>query len=318
MIIEAINSQRQEVTGHLVTEKNQVNRLVDEDDRSTSPEVNDLDTFTEPNDETRDKILTMVEHLFSDENLMKDAFLLKHVKRNKEGFVSLKLIASLRKVKSVCKQWKQVSFTIDKYSHVLEINEDGTKVRRVNRLPESIELKYNKKSSPIHRQILLTNIPQDECNVDSLSDMLSSHGAINILRLYESLDQPELTAWTGVLTPRVNKQSPCALVEFESSAASLAALLAIQAISRTNWRFTIRPFSLKHSVTVSSSKQSNDKTRRRANTYAHEVENSTVKFETRKKCDSCSSLVTPVSKPMNSVYAIRQPFGPNGCNRGFR
>ena len=49
-----------------------------------------------------------VEFYFSDANICKDKFLLKHVKRNKEGFVSLKLISSFKRIKHLTKDWRQV------------------------------------------------------------------------------------------------------------------------------------------------------------------------------------------------------------------
>ncbi len=49
-----------------------------------------------------------VEFYFSDANICKDKFLLKHVKRNKEGFVSLKLISSFKRLKHLTKDWRQV------------------------------------------------------------------------------------------------------------------------------------------------------------------------------------------------------------------
>ena len=50
-----------------------------------------------PDDETCKKIVEQVEFYFSNESLLKDAFLLKHVRRNKEGFVSLKLVSSFKR-----------------------------------------------------------------------------------------------------------------------------------------------------------------------------------------------------------------------------
>merc|ERR1712203_728708 len=55
--------------------------------------------FEEPDDDLCEKITQQVEFYFSDANITKDKFLLKHVKRNKEGFVSLKLISSFKRVK---------------------------------------------------------------------------------------------------------------------------------------------------------------------------------------------------------------------------
>lgn len=42
--------------------------------------------------------MAQIEYYLSDENLEHDAFLLKHVRRNKLGFVSVKLLTSFKKV----------------------------------------------------------------------------------------------------------------------------------------------------------------------------------------------------------------------------
>lgn len=58
------------------------------------------------------RIVSQVEFYLSDENLAKDAFLLKHVQKNKMGFVSIKLLTSFKKVGSPWQQpgW-EVAFT---------------------------------------------------------------------------------------------------------------------------------------------------------------------------------------------------------------
>ncbi len=53
-----------------------------------------------PNDDLTHKITAQLENYLSDENLTDDAFLLKHVQRNKMGYVSLKLLTSFKKVRS--------------------------------------------------------------------------------------------------------------------------------------------------------------------------------------------------------------------------
>lgn len=51
-----------------------------------------------PSTELTCKIAAQLEYYLSDENLKDDAFLLKHVQRNKMGYVSLKLLTSFKKV----------------------------------------------------------------------------------------------------------------------------------------------------------------------------------------------------------------------------
>lgn len=48
------------------------------------------------------RIVAQVEFYLSDENLARDAFLLKHVQKNKMGFVSIKLLTSFKKVSPGC------------------------------------------------------------------------------------------------------------------------------------------------------------------------------------------------------------------------
>ena len=61
-------------------------------------------------DELRAKILAQAEYYFSDENLKRDGFLLKHVKRNKEGYVNLKLLASFKKMRSLSRDFKVLKY----------------------------------------------------------------------------------------------------------------------------------------------------------------------------------------------------------------
>ncbi|XP_040977632.1 LOW QUALITY PROTEIN: uncharacterized protein LOC115337561, partial [Aquila chrysaetos chrysaetos] len=77
------------------------------------------------------RVVSQVEFYLSDENLAKDAFLLKHVQENKMGFVSIKLLTSLKKVKYLTHDWGLMLYTLQ-FSELLEVNEEGTTVRRVS------------------------------------------------------------------------------------------------------------------------------------------------------------------------------------------
>lgn len=56
------------------------------------------DAWSPPVAELTQKITAQLENYLSNENLAEDAFLLKHVQRNKMGYVSLKLLTSFKKV----------------------------------------------------------------------------------------------------------------------------------------------------------------------------------------------------------------------------
>ncbi len=61
-----------------------------------------------------------MEFYFSDANILKDAFLLKHVRRNRQGYVSLKLITSFKKVKSLTKDYRVTAYSL-RLSEKLEV-----------------------------------------------------------------------------------------------------------------------------------------------------------------------------------------------------
>ncbi|CAL8076932.1 unnamed protein product [Orchesella dallaii] len=95
------------------------------------------------------KIVSQVEAMFSDEHLSKDGFLLKHIRRKSDGFVSLRLVAGFRKVKQVSQDFPAVLNAL-RDSTKLEINAEGTKIRRVEPLPTfltSVLIKPKKKGS---------------------------------------------------------------------------------------------------------------------------------------------------------------------------
>merc|ERR1719228_1740010 len=96
-----------------------------------------------PDEDPMAKIVAQVEFYFSDANVAKDKFLLKHIRRNKEGYVSLKLVSSFKKVKQLTKDWRVVAFSLNKSSTKIQINDLGTKIRRV------VAFSLNKSSTKI-------------------------------------------------------------------------------------------------------------------------------------------------------------------------
>ncbi|NWH69695.1 LARP6 protein, partial [Piaya cayana] len=87
-----------------------------------------------PENDLIQKLVAQIEYYFSDENLEKDAFLLKHVRRNKMGYVSVKLLTSFKKVKHLTRDWRTTAYAL-KYSDTLELSDDNKKVRRNTPVP---------------------------------------------------------------------------------------------------------------------------------------------------------------------------------------
>jgi hypothetical protein len=164
--------------------------------------------FVEPDDDLCEKITQQVEFYFSDANITKDKFLLKHVKRNKEGFVSLKLISSFKRVKHLTKDWRQVAFAIKKCSQRLEVNDVETKVRRLEELPAYDE------TTP-SRTVVVLNLPMDRPTIEGVAEIFRACGEIVLVRILRPgnpvpADIKQYVAKHPEMTTKV-----CALVEFE-------------------------------------------------------------------------------------------------------
>lgn len=131
--------------------------------------------FVPPDDELVEKIIAQVEFYFSDVNITKDAFLLKHVKRNKEGYVSLKLISSFKRVKHLAKDWRVVAYALAR-SKKLQINEAGTKLRRVDPLPP-----YDQTTPS--RTVVAINLPLEKPTIENVAEMFRTCGEIALIRI---------------------------------------------------------------------------------------------------------------------------------------
>lgn len=146
---------------------------------------------TTTNDELAERICAQVEYYFSDENIAKDAFLLKHVRRNKEGYVSLKLISSFKKVKHLSRDWRVVGAALSR-SNKLEVNSQGTKLRRVNPLPSFDQ------TAP-SRTVVAAGLPTERLTVESVAEIFKPCGEIALIRVLKS-GRP--------IPPEVNRKSP--------------------------------------------------------------------------------------------------------------
>lgn len=158
--------------------------------------------------ELQQRIIDQVEWYFSDDNLLKDSFLMKHIRRNKQGLVSLKLVASFRKVKSITKDWRAVQSSLH-HSSKLELNDDQNKVRRIAALPE---VDY----SHILRTVIIKNYPDPQPLPKDIEKEFSRYGEVSLVRiLHPDNPVPVDVKPSRKRYPSLGK-SLCILVEFES------------------------------------------------------------------------------------------------------
>lgn len=163
-----------------------------------------------PTDDMAEKIVAQVEFYFSNENILKDAFLLKHVRRNKEGFVSLKLISSFKRVRQLTKDWRVVGYAIKLKSKIIEVNDLGTKIRRLEPLPAFDETMPS-------RTVVATDLPIEKVTIEKVSEIFSKFGEIALIRILHAGGQipPDVRQFINKY-PELH-QKECAFVEFTES-----------------------------------------------------------------------------------------------------
>lgn len=169
-----------------------------------------------PSDDLSEKIVEQVEFYFSNENILKDAFLLKHVRRNKEGFVSLKLVSSFKRVRQLTKDWRVVGYAIKVKSNRIQLNDVETKIRRLEPLPVYDETMPS-------RTVVATDLPYSKITIENVSDLFSKCGEIALVRILRPGGAIPADVRQFMNKYPELQQKECALIEFiESHCARIA------------------------------------------------------------------------------------------------
>ncbi|XP_019935852.2 la-related protein 6a [Paralichthys olivaceus] len=198
------------------------------------------ESWQPPDPELIQKLVAQIEYYLSDENLEHDAFLLKHVRRNKLGFVSVKLLTSFKKVKHLTRDWRTTAYAL-RHSKILELNDEGRKVRRKSAVPV-----FASESLP-SRMLLLSDLQQwpelaaltkdnegneggatqQEQLMKLLLKAFGTYGAIASVRVLKpGKDLPaDLKRLSGRYTQLGSEE--CAIVEFEEVEAAVKANEAV-------------------------------------------------------------------------------------------
>ncbi|XP_072263192.1 la-related protein 6-like [Pyxicephalus adspersus] len=173
------------------------------------------------------KILSQVEFYLSDENLSRDAFLLKHVQKNKMGYVSIKLLTSFKKIKSLTRDWRQTLYALQ-FSDILEVNEEETKVRRKIPVPHSLL------GLPPTKLLLAWNLDStDETSLvkppnflETVTSLFASFGILTSVRILKpGKEVPSDVKKYLVRYPELTTKN-CALIEYENLEGARKALEA--------------------------------------------------------------------------------------------
>ncbi|KAJ1180933.1 hypothetical protein NDU88_006144 [Pleurodeles waltl] len=193
----------------------------------------DLDpNWKPPEQDLIEKLIVQIEYYLSDENLEKDAFLLKHVRRNKMGYVSVKLLTSFKKVKHLTRDWRTTAYAL-KYSASLELNEDNRKVRRKSPVPVFPSENLPSKMLLVHDFHLfpeLQSLSKEQENggmqekiMEQLLKVFGSFGVISSVRILKPGRDlpPDVKRFSSRYAQVGTKE--CAIVEYEEVEAAIKA-----------------------------------------------------------------------------------------------
>lgn len=162
-----------------------------------------------PDAQTQLEIIEAAEFYFSNDNLAKDHYLLRQICQKSEGFLSIKLLTALKNVKKLTKDWRITAHCLKK-SNKLQLNEEGTKVRRTDALPE-----YVLKARTI-TNVLCIKMPKTLGSVGAVTAMFAEFGAISLVRvLLEGKPVPCDLRNYATQVPDMGT-TLCAVVEFET------------------------------------------------------------------------------------------------------
>ncbi|XP_010869846.2 la-related protein 6b isoform X1 [Esox lucius] len=137
------------------------------------------DVWSPPDTELKQKIAAQLVNYLSNESLSEDAFLLKHVQRNKLGYVSVKLLTSFKKIRELTRDWR-TTLAAAHATRLLEVNEEGTKVRRKDPVPDWLL------SVPTSKLLLAWNLLGEEESLglmETAMRLFSCYGTITSLRI---------------------------------------------------------------------------------------------------------------------------------------
>lgn len=235
----------------------------DDPEHKSAPE----EEFVPPSDELKDKIIKQVEFYFSDANILKDAFLLKHVRRNKMGYVSIKLITSFKKMKSLTKDYRAVAYSL-RHSELLEVNEEGKKVRRKNPVPEYDE------TTP-SRSIVAINLPMENPTIENIAELFSKCGEVALIRILKpNKTIPQDVKKHSNKHPEIGT-SVCAVIEFEKHEHAQKAVDTMS--DKDDWKKGLRV------VLLAESKKKSDKDKNQSEKSGEVHEGSGDKDDEKKK-----------------------------------
>jgi len=211
----------------LKTSKNLIRKL-------TAPDETNV---TVPSDDTLKFLANFIEtDILSDMGLLRDKYLFEQINEKKTGWIRIRFISSLRRVKQKCKDWRVVAIAL---AHLqgseIEVSECGFKVRRLSPIGECVYQKHanNQKEKT---KIIVIKVPHQALldggfikHLVSCKDNNVEPTGIEVIFPGEPMSK-YLNSY-AVHIPDIGK-TICAAVEYDSEES------ARQAVKHINGRYT--------------------------------------------------------------------------------
>jgi hypothetical protein len=86
------------------------------------------------------KIVEQVEHYFKDSSLVHDFFLKNEIAKNRDGWVTIKVLLTFNRLRTICDDPKKIAKAVSKSkSSIIQLSDDRLSIRRYPKKP--IDLK---------------------------------------------------------------------------------------------------------------------------------------------------------------------------------
>jgi len=173
--------------------------------------------YDAPSEDLAHKIIDQVEFYLSDEYLAKDKYLLRQIRCKSEGYISIKLMTSFKKVKKLTRDWQVVRHAL-RMAPQLEVSPEGYRVKRRDNLPETL------RKPRMLTSVVAIRVPEEYGSVDQITAMFRPYGIIALVRLLrKGKDIPSDLRNYATQVPDIG-DSLCAVVDFDGSDAALKAV----------------------------------------------------------------------------------------------
>lgn len=296
-------------------------------------QYNEEGDYEIPTDDQVEKIIDQVEYYLSDEYLAKDKYLLRQIRCKSEGYISIKLMTSFKKVKKLTRDWQVVRHAL-KLAPQLEVSPEGYRVKRRDTLPETL------RKPRLLTSVVAIRVPPDFDSVDQITSLFRAYGEIGLVRLLRpGKEVPSDLRNYATQVPDIG-DSLCAVVDFEGSDAALKAVRELkEQFSDTGMRLALLGPRMRRTLyrqdrlaaqgklgSEDGSSICDDKSVASGDTSeisGHSCKDSGHGDGMSEISDDASGKLSPEpveekKKLRNSLAQIREPMGPtNGGERGF-